>query len=105
MSENLLIENDESTGGCCGGSSCGTAPADEAAVSGVREVFVVTGMTCGHCVGSVTAEVSKISGVTNVTVDLATGHVTVDSEQPLAQAEVAAAVDEAGYELTGLVSA
>ncbi|MER5640233.1 cation transporter [Kitasatospora sp. NPDC002227] len=104
MSENLLIESSGSTGSCCG--SCGTTPAAEEVAGGaVREVYLVTGMTCGHCVSSVTAEVSKISGVTKVAVDLATGRVTVDSEQPLVKAEVAAAVDEAGYELTGPASA
>ncbi|AUG80679.1 copper-binding protein [Kitasatospora sp. MMS16-BH015] len=98
MSENLLIETAESTGSCCG--SCGTAPAvEEAATGAVREVYLVTGMTCGHCVSSVTAEVSKLAGVTKVAVDLATGQVTVDSAAALDRAEVAAAVDEAGYEL------
>ncbi|MEV0903033.1 cation transporter [Actinoplanes sp. NPDC049802] len=61
--------------------------------------YPVTGMTCGHCVTSVTAEVSRIPGVTGVTVDLAGGTVTVDSETPVDREAVRAAVDEAGYEL------
>lgn len=59
--------------------------------------YTVDGMTCGHCVASVTEEVSKLDGVTGVDVDLASGRVTVESDRPLDDAAVAAAVDEAGY--------
>ena len=59
----------------------------------------ISGMTCGHCVSSVTEEVAKLDGVTNVDVDLATGRVTVDSDQPLEDEAFAAAVDEAGYQV------
>lgn len=59
--------------------------------------YTVIGMTCEHCVKAVTEEVGKVDGVTGVDVDLASGAVTVDSEQPLDDAAVAAAVDEAGY--------
>jgi copper chaperone len=59
--------------------------------------YTVVGMTCGHCVASVTEEVSKIDGVTNVDVDLASGRVTVESDEPVDEAAFAAAVDEAGY--------
>ncbi|WP_446225670.1 heavy-metal-associated domain-containing protein [Nocardia sp. IBHARD005] len=62
--------------------------------------YTVTGMTCGHCVSSVKQEIGKIDGVTSVDVDLASGLVRVDSEGDLADAEVAAAVDEAGYALS-----
>ncbi|MFF5233588.1 heavy-metal-associated domain-containing protein [Dactylosporangium sp. NPDC000521] len=61
--------------------------------------YTVTGMTCGHCVNSVSSEVSKLSSVSDVQVDLATGAVTVTSDQPLDDAAVRAAVDEAGYEV------
>ncbi|GAB2504669.1 heavy-metal-associated domain-containing protein [Nocardia heshunensis] len=61
--------------------------------------YTVTGMTCGHCVGSVRKEVGKIDGVTSVDVDLASGLVTVESDAPLADTDVIAAVDEAGYEV------
>lgn len=62
--------------------------------------YTVTGMTCGHCVQSVRDEVGRIDGVTSVKVDLPTGAVTVESVRDLAEAEVRAAVEEAGYELT-----
>lgn len=61
------------------------------------ETFTVTGMTCGHCVASVTREVSKIDGVINVDVDLASGSVKVESDRSVDPSAFAAAVDEAGY--------
>ncbi|GAA2617153.1 copper ion binding protein [Actinomadura fulvescens] len=61
--------------------------------------YTVTGMTCGHCVGSVKEEVGQVAGVTAVDVDLKTGQVTVTSERPVDDAEITAAVEEAGYEV------
>jgi copper chaperone len=63
--------------------------------------YTVTGMTCGHCVTSVTEEVSQVPGVTAVEVDLASGGLTVTSEAPVDEAAVRAAVEEAGYEVAG----
>ena len=63
------------------------------------QTYTVTGMTCGHCVASVTEEVSELSGVENVDVDLATGAVTVTSTEPLEDDAVRAAVEEAGYQM------
>lgn len=65
----------------------------------VSETYAVTGMTCQHCVASVTEEVSEIAGVTDVTVDLDSGRVTVTSQEPVEDGAVAAAVAEAGYAL------
>ncbi|MFI7076272.1 MULTISPECIES: heavy-metal-associated domain-containing protein [unclassified Micromonospora] len=65
----------------------------------VTTAYQVQGMTCGHCVSAVSAEVGAIPGVEDVQVDLASGQVTVTSAQPLDPAAVRAAVDEAGYEL------
>jgi copper chaperone CopZ len=59
--------------------------------------YTVTGMTCGHCVSSVTEEISEIDGVTDVAVDLPTGAVTVTSTQPVYGADIRTAVEEAGY--------
>ncbi len=56
-------------------------------------------MTCGHCVASVTEEISEIPGVESVDVVLDSGAVTVTSSQPLEQQAVRAAVEEAGYQL------
>ncbi|MGY1715904.1 heavy-metal-associated domain-containing protein [Geodermatophilus nigrescens] len=61
--------------------------------------YTVTGMTCQHCVASVTEEVGEIPGVTGVQVDLASGGLTVTSDAPVDDAAVRAAVEEAGYEV------
>jgi copper chaperone len=63
------------------------------------QTFTVTGMTCGHCVASVTEEMQEIAGVQGVEVDLPTGAVTVTSAAPLDESAVKAAVEEAGYQL------
>lgn len=65
----------------------------------VQQTYTVTGMTCGHCVTSVTEEVSEVPGVESVDVVLETGQLTVTSAQPLEQSVVEAAVEEAGYGL------
>ena len=61
------------------------------------ETFTVAGMTCGHCVSSVTEEVTELAGVTDVQVDLASGRLVVTAGQELGTDAVRAAVEEAGY--------
>ena len=68
-------------------------------MSQTTTTWTVTGMTCGHCVASVTEELQEITGVDTVAVDLPTGQVTVTSEGPLERADVERAVREAGYVL------
>jgi copper ion binding protein len=63
------------------------------------ETYTVTGMTCDHCSRSVSAEVAAVAGVAGVDVDLATGKVTVTSEQPVSTDKIREAVEEAGYTL------
>lgn len=59
--------------------------------------YTVTGMTCEHCVRSVTEEVGAIAGVTDLEIDLATGSLTVTTADDAAVRE---AVSEAGYSVT-----
>ena len=59
--------------------------------------FTVDGMTCGHCVASVTEELTGLDGVTGVEVDLGTGRVVLTSDAAVDAADIARAVDEAGY--------
>ena len=61
--------------------------------------ITVTGMTCSHCVAAVQDEVGKLPGVSTVEVDLASGAVTIESDAPVPDDALAAAVDEAGYEV------
>ncbi|MFF7738824.1 MULTISPECIES: cation transporter [unclassified Streptomyces] len=67
----------------------------------VTTVFTVTGMSCGHCEGAVSGEISRIPGVSSVTAVAKTGEVTVVSAAPLDDKAVRDAVDEAGFELAG----
>ncbi|MEU9476700.1 heavy-metal-associated domain-containing protein [Streptomyces sp. NPDC048191] len=69
----------------------------------VTTVYKVTGMSCGHCEGSVSGEISQIPGVSSVKAVASTGEVTVVSEGPLDDEAVRDAVDEAGFELAGRV--
>jgi copper chaperone CopZ len=61
--------------------------------------YVVAGMTCEHCVRSVTEEVSEVTGVTQVDVDLASGALVVTSAAAVDDAGIRAAVAEAGYQI------
>ena len=61
--------------------------------------YTVEGMTCTHCVNAVTSEVRKVPGVSDIAVDLPAGTVTVTGD-PVDDAAIAAAVDEAGYTVT-----
>ncbi|MGY1815571.1 heavy-metal-associated domain-containing protein [Blastococcus sp. SYSU D00820] len=63
--------------------------------------YTVVGMTCSHCVNAVTQEVGDLPGVTEVSVDLDSGALTVRSDAPVDDAAVAAAVEEAGYQIAG----
>ena len=62
------------------------------------KTFLVPGMTCGHCKGAVTDELSKINGVTNIDVDLDSKKVTIKSEAVVEWQVIVDAIDEAGFE-------
>ncbi|MFJ9697498.1 heavy-metal-associated domain-containing protein [Kitasatospora sp. NPDC101183] len=63
--------------------------------------YTVSGMSCGHCEKAINAEVSALDGVTAVSSDSSAGTVTVSSLAPIEDERLAAAIDEAGYELVG----
>ncbi|MQS15590.1 heavy-metal-associated domain-containing protein [Streptomyces kaniharaensis] len=67
----------------------------------ITTVLTVAGMSCGHCEKTVSAGLSVLPGVTEVTADASTGHVTVASAQPLDDDVVRSAVDEAGFTFVG----
>lgn len=105
----LLEDQTTDSGGCgCGGCGCGASDADSSATTSssidqgnsmTTHTYAVSGMTCGHCSAAVTSELKSIDGVTAVHVDLVAGgtsSVTVDSQAPLDEDQVAAALDEAG---------
>ena len=70
------------------------------------KTFPVTGLTCGHCVGAVTSELSALAGVMDVQIDLVvdgTSTLRVTADKPLTDDDVAVALDEAGdYKLAAV---
>ncbi|MBE3008187.1 heavy-metal-associated domain-containing protein [Microbispora sp. NEAU-D428] len=68
----------------------------------MTSTYTVTGMTCGHCVSSVSEEVGAVAGVSDVRVDLASGLLTVETDGGVDDAAIVAAVREAGYDVAGV---
>ena len=66
----------------------------------MTRTYTVQGMTCSHCVLSVTEEVSEVAGVRQVDVDLASDRLAVDGDG-FSDDAIRAAVADAGYEVTG----
>jgi len=64
--------------------------------------YVITGMTCAHCVQAVTEEVSSLSGVRDVTVDLTSAALSVVSDADIPFRDIERAVEEAGYSVAAL---
>jgi copper chaperone CopZ len=94
----------------CSGDACVCGSADDAAAvasatgTDVIAQLSVEGMTCGHCVRAVTAEISALDGVSDVEVELVAGgtsRVTVRGSAPVPDDALRDAVAEAGYSLAG----
>jgi copper chaperone CopZ len=68
-----------------------------------NQIFPVTGLTCGHCVGAITTELRALPGVTDVQIDLVVGGtsaLSVTADKTITDAELTAALEEAGeYQL------
>ncbi|MEU3060608.1 cation transporter [Streptomyces subrutilus] len=91
---------------CCApdggrGTGAGASATVTAVVAGTATVYRVSGMTCGHCETAISTSVGALDGVLAVDVDAAGGLVTVTAAGAPDDSAVAAAVDDAGYELTG----
>lgn len=85
---------------CCSTASAPTTT--DVSAAAVTSEVLVSGMTCSHCVMSVTEELTAIEGVESVDVDLNAGgasRVTIRSAAPVDIAAVTAAVEEAGYSM------
>lgn len=59
--------------------------------------YQVTGMTCGHCEMSIREEVGQIAGVEVTRISAQTGALAVSSTDLIDDAQILAAVEEAGY--------
>jgi copper chaperone len=64
-------------------------------------LYSVPGISCGHCKAAIEGEVGKVAGVERVEVDVEAK--TVRVEGAASDQAVRGAVDEAGYEVAGLV--
>lgn len=62
------------------------------------ETMVVRGMTCNHCVQSVTTALTRLGGISDVRVDLASGRVSYHSVGTVGRERVAEAIRQAGFE-------
>jgi copper chaperone len=65
----------------------------------VSQDIYVRGMTCQHCVNSVTKELLKINEIEKVNVDLSLGKIEIKSNREINKSNLEEAVKEAGYEL------
>ncbi|WP_328561683.1 heavy metal-associated domain-containing protein [Streptomyces coelicoflavus] len=65
-----------------------------------ERIYTVRGMVCDHCAEAVGEELEGIAGVTAVNVDVDSGTVVITSDEALDTANVRAAIEEAGYELS-----
>lgn len=105
------MSNESSCG--CGGCGCGSnstegititsRPTEETMSTSIT--LKIDGMTCGHCVASVTEELNEVPGVSNVEVILAAGGTstaTITANAPLENTVLEAAVTEAGYTLVSV---
>ena len=71
----------------------------------IKANYTVTGMTCGHCVASVTEELEELSSVSGVDVQLVangTSTATITSAAALDDAAIRTAIDEAGYDVVAI---
>jgi Cu+-exporting ATPase len=65
----------------------------------MRQTISVTGMTCQNCVRHVIKALASLPGVQSTEVDLKTGSASLETEREVPHAELAAALEEAGYSL------
>lgn len=101
----MSIESSCGCGGCGSNSSEGltiTAKPSEEIMSQNNITLKIDGMTCGHCISSVTEELNEVPGVSNVQIALAAGGTStavVTTNSPVESSLLEAAVTEAGYTL------
>ncbi len=67
----------------------------------MESVWHVKGMSCQHCVMSVTKALNQLEGIQNVHVDLGRGEVTFDNTRNVAADRIKEAIEKAGFEVAG----
>jgi copper chaperone len=87
---------------CTCGTGSTAVTTDQIGTETIRDHYLVEGMTCSHCVASITEEVSAVDGVESVSVDLNAGgasRLMVVTTRPVEVDAIRTAVTEAGYSL------
>lgn len=100
MVDRIELGLTDKNSGCACCSTASSAEPAVAASSAIAQDVLVSGMTCSHCVSSVTEELSAVESVDSVSVDLVAGgasRVTIHSATPVDSEMVKAAIEEAGY--------
>ncbi len=68
----------------------------------MKQIILIQGMSCGHCTAHVKEALLGVTGVKNVEVSLEDGNAIVESEGEIAEEILTAAVEDAGYKVTGV---
>jgi copper ion binding protein len=68
----------------------------------MKKKISIEGMSCGHCVMHVKEALSELAGVTNVDVSLEAKSAVLEASGDVSDEAIKAAVDDAGYEVTGI---
>lgn len=68
----------------------------------MKKKISIEGMSCGHCVRHVTEALNELGGVSSIDVSLEGKYALIDSEESVTEEDIKAAVEEAGYEVTGI---
>jgi copper chaperone len=65
----------------------------------MASIIKVKGMSCQHCVMSVTKALNQLGGIQNIQVDLAKGEVRFDNTKEVVSNRIEKAIKDAGYEV------
>ncbi|NPV88411.1 heavy-metal-associated domain-containing protein [Coprothermobacteraceae bacterium] len=68
----------------------------------MKRTITIEGMSCNHCVMRVRSALMSIPGVTRVEVSLQDGIATIEASEPITDAQLRQAVEEAGYKVTSI---
>jgi len=63
-------------------------------------LITISGMSCGHCVNRVKKAVDALKGISSSDIQIGTAKVSFD-ETLISREKIAAAIEEAGYKVTG----
>lgn len=68
----------------------------------MRKLVNIEGMSCNHCVKHVEEALKELEGVSGVAVSLEKKNAVVDMKSDVADDLIKAAVEDAGYDVTGI---